>query len=276
MIRLLLYMMLMLAAAGTKAVSQMATPAPPPNITMEVGIDQRLDEQIPLDLKFRDEQGKIVLLSEYFHSKPVILSLVYYRCPMLCTQVLNGMVETFKTMGFTAGQEFEIVTVSIDPSEQPDLAAEKKEQYVEAYGRPSVAAGWHFLTGEQASISALAKAVGFRYVYDEKSKQFAHAAGIMVATPRGKIARYLYGIEFGAKDLKFALMEAAQEKIGTPVDRILLLCYHYDPTTGKYGIVVTNMLKGGGILAVVILGSYMLINFRRDRRRSLHASVTRT
>lgn len=259
---------LVVLCMGT-VVAQMATPTPPPNIMTDVGIDQRLNEHIPLDLSFRNEKGDTVKLADYFQSKPVIVSLVYYRCPMLCTQVLNGMVETFKTLNFTAGKEFEIVTVSIDPSEQPDLAAEKKEQYVEEYGREGVAQGWHFLTGNQASIAQLARSVGFRYVYDANSKQFAHGAGIMVATPRGKLARYLYGIEYGARDLRFALMEAAHERIGSPVDKILLLCYHYDPATGKYGIVVTNLLKGGGILAVLILGSYMLINFRRDRQKTL-------
>jgi protein SCO1/2 len=254
--------------------AQMATPTPPPNITMEVGIDQRLNEQIPLDLSFRDESGNAVKLGDYFHTKPVILSLVYYRCPMLCTQVLNGMLETFRVMSFTAGQEFEIVTVSIDPDETWDLASEKKSQYVEEYGREGVGKGWHFLTGDEASIRQLAQAVGFRYAYDPKSKQFAHGAGIMVATPQGKLARYLYGIEYGAKDLRFALMEAAQERIGSPVDRILLLCYHYDPTTGKYGIVVANLLKGGGILVVLVLGGYMFLNFRRDRRKTLHSLTT--
>lgn len=254
----------------TNAFAQMATSTPPPNIVTEVGIDQRLNEQIPLDLAFKDENGKSVRLADYFHSKPVIISLVYYRCPMLCTQVLNGMVETFKTMTFTAGKEFDIVTVSIDPSEQPALAAEKKEQYVEEYGRQGVAQGWHFLTADQSSIERLAKAVGFRYAYDPKSKQFAHGAGIMVATPQGRVARYLYGIEYGAKDLKFALMEAAQNRIGSTVDWILMLCYHYDPATGKYGIIVTNLLKGAGILSVLILGGYMLVNFLRDRRRMLH------
>jgi protein SCO1 len=267
-IRFLFVSILAVLYMGT-VVAQMATPTPPPNIMTDVGIDQRLNEHIPLDLSFRNEKGDTVKLADYFQSKPVIVSLVYYRCPMLCTQVLNGMVETFKTLNFTAGKEFEIVTVSIDPSEQPDLAAEKKEQYVEEYGREGVSQGWHFLTGDQASIAQLARAVGFRYVYDANSKQFAHGAGIMVATPRGKLARYLYGIEYGARDLRFALMEAAHERIGSPVDKILLLCYHYDPATGKYGIVVTNLLKGGGILAVLILGSYMLINFRRDRQKTL-------
>lgn len=260
----------LISCSAVKGVAQMATPTPPPNVVMDVGIDQRLNEQIPLDLTFRDETGKSVTLAEYFHSKPVIISLVYYRCPMLCTQVLNGMVETFRTMTFTTGKEFDIITVSIDPNEKPELAAEKKQQYVEEYGREGVAQGWHFLTGEQASIERLAKAVGFRYVYDPNSKQFAHGAGIMVATPQGKVARYLYGIEYGARDLKFALMEAAENRVGSTVDKILMLCYHYDPTTGKYGIVVTNLLKGGGALCLLILGGYMLVNFLRDRRRTLH------
>ena len=211
------------------ATSQMANPTPPPNAMSDVGIDQRLNEQIPLDLAFTDEQGSVVHLSKYFGSKPVIVSLVYYRCPMLCTQVLNGMVETFKTLNFSAGKEFEVVTVSIDPAEGSELAREKKEQYIEEYGREGVAQGWHFLTGEKPAIARLAQAVGFKYVYDPNSKLFAHGAGIMVATPKGKLARYLYGIEYAARDLRFALMEAAQNRIGSPVDKVLLLCYHYDP-----------------------------------------------
>jgi protein SCO1 len=249
--------------------AQMAQPTPPPNLMTEVGIDQKLDAQVPLDLKFRNEKGDTVALASYFRTKPVILSLVYFRCPMLCTQVLNGMVETFKTLNFTAGQEFDIVTVSIDPAEQPELAAEKKEQYVAEYGRAGVAAGWHFLTGDKASIEKLAAAVGFKYVYDPNSQQFAHGAGIMIATPQGRLARYLYGIEYGAKDMRFGLMEAAKGKIGSPADKILLLCYHYDPTTGKYGLVVANLLKGGGIVMVLLLGGYMTVNFLRDRRKTL-------
>ena len=256
------------------AQAQMANPTPPPNVMSKVGIDQRLNEQIPLDLSFTDEQGTAVHLSKYFGTKPVIVSLVYYRCPMLCTQVLNGMVETFKTLNFSAGKEFEVVTVSIDPAEGPELAREKKEQYVEEYGREGVAQGWHFLTGEQPAIARLAQAVGFRYVYDPKSKQFAHGAGIMIATPGGRLARYLYGIEYGARDMRFGLMEAAQNRIGSPVDKILLLCYHYDPTTGKYGVVVANLLKAGGILSVLILGAYMFVNFRRDRLKTIHAAKT--
>lgn len=248
--------------------------APATRAFNEVGIDQNLDTQIPLDLQFFDETGDTVQLGDYFGRKPVIISLVYYRCPMLCTQVLNGMVETFKTLNFSAGREFEVVTVTIDPTEPHELAAEKKEVYVEAYDRDGVEHGWHFLTGDQASIGKLADAVGFRYIYDEKTGQYAHASGIMIATPEGRLARYLYGIEYAAKDLRFSLMEAAENRIGSPVDKLLLLCYHYDPMTGTYGVVVANLLRAGGVLAVGILGGYMYVNFRRDRRRNLQTART--
>lgn len=238
----------------------------------EVGIDQKLNEQIPLDLKFKDEKGNVIELGKYFHTKPVILSLVYYKCPMLCTQVLNGMVQTFRTLKFTAGNEFEVVTVSIDQTETPEIAADKKETYVTEYARAGVENGWHFLTGDSASIKKLADAVGFHFVYDAPTKLFAHASGIMVATPQGKLARYLYGIEYGARDLTFSMMEAAQEKIGSPVDKLLLLCYHYDPTTGKYGMVVANLMRGGGALMLLILGGYMFVNFRRDKKKALALS----
>lgn len=238
----------------------------------EVGIDQKLNDQIPLDLKFRNEEGDTVELGSFFHKKPVIISLVYYNCPMLCTQVLNGMVQTFRTLKFTAGQEFDIITVSIDHAESPEMAADKKDTYVTEYARAGVDKGWHFLVGDSLSIKKLADAVGFYFVYDPPTKQFAHASGIMVATPQGKLARYLYGIEYGAKDLTFSLMEAAQEKIGSPVDKLLLLCYHYDPTTGKYGMVVANLLRGGGALMILILGGYMFFSFRRDKKKALSIS----
>lgn len=234
----------------------------------EVGIDQHLNGQIPLDLKVTDERGNAVPLGSFFRTKPVILSLVYYKCPMLCNQVLNGMVETFRTLKFTAGNEFDVVTVSIDHTETHEIAADKKETYVTEYARPGVADGWHFLVADSVTIKTLADAVGFKFVYDPPTKQFAHASGIMVATPQGKLARYLYGIEYGAKDLTFSLMEAAQEKIGSPVDKLLLLCYHYDPTTGKYGMVVANLLRAGGALMILVLGGYIMMNFRRDRKKS--------
>ena len=246
---------------------------PDPNVFDEVGIDQKLGGHIPLDLRFRNEEGEVVSLGNYFGGKPVIISLVYYNCPMLCTQVLNGMVETFRIINFTAGKEFDVVTVSIDPTEPASLAAVKKEGYVEQYGRAGVDKGWHFLTGDQESIKRLAGAVGFRYVYDEQTKQFAHASGIMVVTPDGTLARYLYGIEYVAKDLTFSLMEAADNRIGSPVEQLLLLCYHYDPTTGRYGLVVTNLIRTGGVVAILLLGGYMTVNFLRDRRVRREATV---
>jgi protein SCO1/2 len=261
------FLIVWLVLPGTGA-AQMGAPTATRAFT-EVGIDQKLNEQISLDIVFRDEGGNAVSLQKYFSGKPVIISLVYYRCPMLCTQVLNGMVETFRILQLSAGQDFEVVTVSIDPSEGAELAAEKKGHYIEAYERDGAEKGWHFLTGDQKSITALANAVGFKYVYDEATKQFAHASGIMVATPEGKVARYLYGIEYGAKDLTFSLMEASQNKIGSPVDKLLLLCYHYDPMTGTYGVVVANLLRGGAVVTLLVLGGFMYINFRRDRRKAL-------
>ncbi len=238
----------------------------------EVGIDQKLDQYIPLNLMFKDESGKNVQLQQYFGSKPVILSLVYYRCPMLCNQVLNGMVETFRTLEITAGKEFNVVTVTIDPSEGYNLAGQKKMHYVEEYDREGVEQGWHFLTGDSTAISTLADAVGFRYVYDEEAKQFAHASGIMVLTPKGKLARYLYGIEYAAKDLRFSLMEASENRIGSPVDKLMLLCYHYNPMTGKYGVLVGNLLRAGGVLTIVILAGYIIRNIRRERKKLLRST----
>ena len=265
MARALLIIAVMIFAGRTYA--QQATP--PSRVFSEVGIDQKLDEQIPLDLTFRDENGNTVALGKYFHERPVVLALVYYECPMLCTQVLSGMVETFRTITLTPGKEFDVIAVSIDPTEGPELAAEKKKRYVKAYGRPETAEGWHFLTGDETSIKTLADVVGFRYVYDEKSGQYAHAAGIMIITPEGKIARYLYGIEYAALDLRFSLMEATQERIGSATDQLLLLCYHYDPTTGKYSMVVTNLLRAGGAVTLLVLGGFMLVMFRRDRKRKV-------
>lgn len=248
--------------------------SPAARVFKEVGIDQKLNEQVPLDLQFRNERGDTVSLRQYFGRKPVIISLVYYNCPMLCNQILNGMVETFKTMKFRIGQEFDVVSVSIDPSESYELASEKKQRYVRAYNRDGTADGWHFLVGDPEPIARLADAVGFRYTYDEATAQYAHASAIMVATPEGRLARYHFGIEFGARDLQFALMEASQNRIGSPVDKLLLLCYHYDPMTGKYGLVVANLLRIGGALTILVVVGYMLVNFRRDRKaRKAHPQL---
>jgi protein SCO1 len=236
-----------------------------PDLLKDVGIDQKLNQQIPLDLTFHDENGNAVKLGQFFGQKPVILSLVYFNCPMLCTQVLNGMEASMKGLPMDAGNQFEAVTVSIDPSDKPVMASVKKQMYVGMYGRPNAAAGWHFLTGDAPQIKALADSVGFRYAYDADSKQFAHASAIMVLTPQGKISKYFYGIEYSPRDLRLGLVEASNEKIGTPVDSILLFCYHYDPSTGKYGLIINRLIQAGGLLTVLAIGITMLVLFRRER-----------
>jgi protein SCO1 len=227
---------------------------------------------VPLDLMFKDEAGRSVRLGDYFGSKPVVLSLVYYDCPMLCTQVLNGMASSFKTLSFSVGKEFEVVTVSFDPREKPELAAKKKEMYLQRLNSPGAAAGWHFLTGEEAEIKQLAQAVGFRYAFDPATNQFAHASGIMVLTPQGKLARYFYGIEYAPKDLRLGLVEASAGKIGSPVDAVLLYCYHYDPATGKYAWVI-NLYRWGGALTVVGILALLLFLRRRGARPKRLSSV---
>ncbi|MBI1927913.1 SCO family protein [Candidatus Poribacteria bacterium] len=225
-----------------------------PDILREVGIDQRLNEQVPLDLVFRDETGKLVRLGDYFGEKPVILSLVYYECPMLCTLVLNGLLKSLRALSFDVGKEFNVVTVSFNPGETPTLAAAKKAEYIQHYSRPGTAEGWHFLTGQEASIQQLAQAVGFRYVYDAQKNQFAHASGIMVLTPQGRLSHYFYGIEYSPRDIRLSLVEASANKIGSPVDQLLLYCYHYDPTTGKYGVIIMNIIRLAGLGTVLALG----------------------
>jgi protein SCO1 len=236
-----------------------------PDLLKDVGIDQKLNQQVPLDLTFRDETGKTVQLSQYFGQKPVLLSLVYFNCPMLCTQVLNGMEASMKGLPMDAGNEFNAISVSIDPSDKPVLAAVKQQMYVGMYGRPNGAQGWHFLTGDEDQIKKLADAVGFRYAYDPDSKQFAHASAIMVLTPDGKLSKYFYGIQYSPRDLRLGLVEASARKIGTPVDSILLFCYHYDPHTGKYGLLISRLIQIGGLLTVLGIGATMLILFRRER-----------
>ena len=232
-----------------------------------IGIEQKLDAQVPLGLSFRDETGSMVRLDQLVNDRPVILSLAYYECPMLCTQVLNGLLRGLRVVDFNIGQDFDVLTVSIDPGETSALAAGKKREYIGGYGRDGAASGWHFLTGDQASIDALAESVGFNYEYDAETDNYIHASGIMVLTPEGRIARYLYGVEYSPKDLRFSLMEAAQHTIGSPVDELLLLCYQYDPTTGKYGLVIMNSLRVAGGLTVAVLAGLIISTIRRDRRQ---------
>jgi protein SCO1/2 len=249
-----------------------------PNATPEqlqgVGLEQRLNEQVPLDLAFRDDAGRPVSLRQYFGRKPVVLALVYYECPMLCTLVLNGLLRSLRALSFDAGRDFEVVAVSIDPAEKPSLAAINKRRFTSGYARPGAADGVHFLTGEEAAIQSLAQAVGFRYRYDAKTDQYAHASGIMLLTPDGRLARYFYGVEYSARDLRLGLVEASAGRIGTPVDQILLYCFHYDPATGKYGAVILNILRILGLATVAALSAFLIVMLRRDRRdRRMAASV---
>jgi protein SCO1/2 len=264
----------MKSAALTFAVFAVALPlhaqTPPetrPQILRNVAIEQRLDRPLPLELPFRDETGRTVRLRDYFGKRPVVLVLAYYNCPMLCTEVLNGLTAAMRVLTFDAGREFEVVTVSFDPRDTPADARAKKEPYVARYGRPTGAAGWHFLTGAPASIAGLTEAVGFRYAWDERIGQFAHASAIYVATPDGRLSRYFYGIEYAPRDVRLALVEASRGKIGTPVDQLLLYCYHYDPAAGRYGAVVMNIVRVAGVGAVVLLTTFLTLMWRRDRRR---------
>lgn len=237
-----------------------------PNLLQDVSFDQRLDAQVPTDLVFRDEKGRAVQLSEYLGKRPLILALVYYECPMLCTQVLNGLVSALDVLQFNAGTEYDVLAVSFNPREGPGLASQKKAAYLERYKRPGTEHGLHFLTGPEASIQQLAKAVGFRYKWDPEIKQYAHAAGVVLLTPEGRVSKYYYGIEYSPRDLRLGLVEASEQKIGTPVDQLLLYCYHYDPTTGKYGMVAMTAVRIGGGLTILALALFYATMWWQSRR----------
>jgi protein SCO1/2 len=245
-------------------------------ILRDVGIDQKLDQQVPPDITFTDETGRDVRIGDYFGKRPVVLALVYYECPMLCTLVLNGLVASLETLTFNAGQQFDVVVVSFDPGETPALAAEKRDVFLKRYGRPGAEGNVHFLTGREASITRLTSAVGFRYVYDAAIDQFAHPAAITVLTPSGRVSRYLFGIDYSAKDLRLALVEAADGRIGTVVDQALLFCYHYDPETGKYGLAILNMVRLAGVATFGALGAFILWSLRRERRQDSAVTGTAT
>ncbi len=221
--------------------------------------------QIPLDLPFADESGRDVTLRQYF-DKPVILALVYYQCPSLCNMVLNGVLSSVRGLDLTAGKQYEVIAVSFDPRETPQMAAAKKQNYLKDYRHPGAEAGWHFLTGPETSSKALAAAVGFRYVYDAMTNQYAHSSAIMILTPAGRVARYFYGIQYPPRDLRLGLVEASTEKIGTPTDQVLLYCFHYDPTTGKYALVIMNVLRLAALITLGALLTFMFVMFRRDFR----------
>lgn len=236
-----------------------------PTPLREIGFDQNLDQRLPLDASFVDEQGQSVRLGQYFGSKPVVLAFVYYDCPMLCTQVLGALSSTLATMSLDAGKDFEVVLVSFDPREKPAQAAAKKVEYMRRYKRPSAEGGWHFLTGDEAQIKRVTAAAGFRYVWDEPTQQFAHPTGIIVVTPDGRPARYLFGIEYGPRDVRLAIVEASEGKIGSVADALLLYCYHYDPMTGRYGIYVMRALRLAGIATVLLIGTFIVVMVRREK-----------
>jgi protein SCO1 len=254
---------------------QMGQPADDklPSVLHGVDIQQRLNQQLPLDTEFVDETGKTVKLGQYFDGKhPVLLTLVYYKCPILCSEELKGLTGALEMVNYQPGKDFQIVAISIDPTETPEVAASKKREYVKYYGHPESASGWHFLTGQQPAISAVAKATGFGYVPtagpDGKRNQFAHASALEIVTPEGKIAQYYLGVEYSPQDLRLGLIEASHHKIGTPVDNILTYCYRYDPTLNRHSLLIARIVQAACLLTVLILGSYMLVMFRRDIKSS--------
>ena len=237
----------------------------PPGLEF-VGIEQHLNAELPGDVEFRNEFGDKVKLGDYFgKGKPVILNLGYYQCPMLCGEVLQGLSGSLRVLKFDVGKDFDVVTLSFDPRETPDMAAEKKRDIMKRYGRPDAENGWHFLTGSAESINAVTKAVGYQFQFDEKTNQYAHATAIVVLTPDRHVAEYFYGVEFSPKDLRLGLVQASQGKIGNVADQVLLYCYHYDPRIGKYGAVISNILKMAGVATMLILGTFMFIMFRADK-----------
>jgi protein SCO1/2 len=264
-----LAVLLLLASAAFGQAMSTGIMSPPANVRppylQNVGIEQHLDGQVPPDLTFTDDAGRTVKLGDYFGRKPLILNLVYYNCTMLCGEALAGLSGAMKMVKFDVGNQFDVITVSFNPQETPAIAAAKKQEYLKRYGRPGAAAGWHFLTGPAESINALTRAVGFQYQYDPKSQQYAHATAIMVLTPQGRISRYFYGVDYPPKDLRMGLVEASAGKIGNAVDQVLLYCYHYNPETGKYGAVITNILRLGAGLTILLLGGLLFILFRLEK-----------
>ena len=252
-----------LAASASVALAQPAQEKPA--ALREVGYDQRLGEQLPLDLTFRDEAGRPVSLRSLFRGRAMVLSLVYYECPMLCTLTLNGLGSALSVLTFDVGKDFDVLTVSFEPKETAALAAAKKKAYLARYRRPGAEEGWHFLTGDAPAIAALTSAVGFRYAWDVETRQYAHPAGLVVLTPDGRIARYMYGVEYAPRDLRLALVEASQRRIGNPVDTVLLYCFRYDPTRGRYAASVLRLVRLGGVVTVLGLAAFVLVSLKRER-----------
>jgi len=260
---------LLLLLATTSAFAE--TSATPPTLPGKVGIDQNMNAQLPLDVMFRDETGRVVRLREYINgTKPVLLVFMYYRCPMLCSMVMEGVVNTLTELKFDAGKEYDVVTISIDPRDTPAQAAQKKEKYVKRYGRLETANAWHFLTGPESAIRHVTDVAGFHYAYDPQLDNFAHATALMVLTPQGRMSRYLYGFEYKPRDVRLALVEASDGKIGSAVDQVLLLCYHYEPATGKYSRSAMAIMRAGGAATVAGLAGFIFIMIRRERRAQDH------
>ena len=241
----------------------MSATLPPP--LREIGFDQNLGKAIPLDTTFKDESGRTIALGDYFGKRSVVMVFAYYDCPMLCTMVINGLSSALGVLSLNPGQDFEIVTVSFNPHDTPASATAKKAAYLERYRRPGSAEGWHFLTGDQPQIDRVTKAAGFRYVWDEQTKQYAHPSGVIVATPDGRLAKYLFGIEYGPRDLRLAIVEASQGKVGTAADALLLYCYHYDPMTGRYGLAIMRAVRIAGAATVLAIGTFIVVMVRRER-----------
>jgi len=267
-------LLLSAAAASAQAVPGSIGPAAQnmPPVLRNVGFEPQLNAPLPLDLAFRDEAGRDVQLRQYFTQKPVLLALVYYGCPMLCNQTEQGVVGALRMLSFNPGRDYEVVFVSFDPRESPDMAAQKKESAMTHFRRPETATGWHFLTGSKDSIDALTKAANFRFTFDQKSNLFAHAAGIMLLTPDGRISRYFYGVEYPARDVRLGLVDASAGKIGTPIDRALLFCYQYDPTSARYSASILKIIRLCGVLTILAMVAGFLIFRRRDR----HIAAART
>ena len=265
---------LALLALPAVAAAQLGPKPPPmavgqPDILQEIGWDQKLGDKIPLDLAFKDETGREVVLGDYFGDKPVVLSLVYYECPMLCTISLNGLARALEVLSFVPGQEFEVLTVSFDANEGTDLAAAKKRAYMASYEKSEQgAAGWHFLTGDETSVEALTRATGFRFAWDEETEQFAHPAGILVAAPDGTISHYLFGVEYAPQDLRLALVASGEGKVGSAVDQVLLYCFQYDPKTGRYSASILNIVRIAGLVTLLAMAGLILTITRRRREKT--------
>lgn len=262
---LLVTLALALSAGAARAQSAWPVenlPPPPKN----VGFDQNIGQTLPLDTAFKDETGKSVRLGDYFGKKPVVLTFAYFTCPMLCGLTMQGLSTSLKGMNLDAGRDFEVLTVSFEPKDTAEMARAKKDLAIARYGRPGASAGWHFLTGDEAAITAVTRAAGFRYEWDAADKQYAHATGIVVATPEGQLARYLLGVEYAPRDLRLSLVEASQNKLGNVVDQLLLLCYHYDPKTGRYGAIALGSMRAAGALTLIALGAFVVVISRPGKK----------